>query len=364
MHTGFGVGVLEPGGTVPAHVHSFEESVYILDGHGVLDTAEGVVPARAGRLRAAADRRAARLAQRRRRPRCAGPRCRGRCRGPGSATTPCWCPRCRTHDPVPVDVRDPRTRRFGNITPGHMDVGQAEPGHARGVGEHAHRAARLQRNHREDDGRQRPRRRADHDVHGAVRPRRRGRRARPSLRGDLPVPRGRGRRGVRRRDLPARRRRRRLGRRRMRARVRQRRRRPAALAGDPVAAAAGPALVPLRAGLGLPARQRWRREATVAERRRSWSSAAPPASAGRSPSARSVRGDEVVITGRDADRTAGVAKEIGGDARGIAVDLSEPDEIAAALADIEPGRPSRARGDRARHEHGRRTTTSRGRCGW
>jgi len=27
-------------------------------------------------------------------------------------------------EPRPIDVRDPRTRRFGNITPGHMDVGR------------------------------------------------------------------------------------------------------------------------------------------------------------------------------------------------------------------------------------------------
>ena len=36
----------------------------------------------------------------------------------GSTTTPSWCRRCRTGEPVPVDVRDPRTRRFGTITPG------------------------------------------------------------------------------------------------------------------------------------------------------------------------------------------------------------------------------------------------------
>ena len=29
-----------------------------------------------------------------------------------------------TADPQPLDVRDPRTRRFGNITPAHMDVGK------------------------------------------------------------------------------------------------------------------------------------------------------------------------------------------------------------------------------------------------
>ena len=31
----------------------------------------------------------------------------------------------------------PAHRRFGNIAPGHMDVGQAEPGAARRLGEHA-----------------------------------------------------------------------------------------------------------------------------------------------------------------------------------------------------------------------------------
>ena len=47
-----------------------------------------------------------------------------------------------------------------------------------------------------------------------------------------------------------------------------------------------------------------------------------------------VRGDAVIIAGRDAERAAGVAKELGGDARGVAVDLSQPDTIAAGLADI------------------------------
>ena len=48
-----------------------------------------------------------------------------------------------------------------------------------------------------------------------------------------------------------------------------------------------------------------------------------------------VRGDRVVISGRDITRAAGIAKELGGDARGIAVDLSEPESIAAGLADVE-----------------------------
>lgn len=47
---------------------------------------------------------------------------------------------------------------------------------------------------------------------------------------------------------------------------------------------------------------------------------------------RAGRGDEVVLTGRDRDRADTVAKEVG--ARGLALDLSRPREIAAALADV------------------------------
>ena len=38
VHTGFGLCELEPGGAVPAHLHSFEESFYVVDGTGVLQT--------------------------------------------------------------------------------------------------------------------------------------------------------------------------------------------------------------------------------------------------------------------------------------------------------------------------------------
>lgn len=47
---------------------------------------------------------------------------------------------------------------------------------------------------------------------------------------------------------------------------------------------------------------------------------------------RAERGDEVVLTGRDAHRADTLAKEIG--ARGLALDLGRPGEIAAALADV------------------------------
>jgi NAD(P)-dependent dehydrogenase (short-subunit alcohol dehydrogenase family) len=46
------------------------------------------------------------------------------------------------------------------------------------------------------------------------------------------------------------------------------------------------------------------------------------------------RGDEVVITSRDAERANRIAAEIGESVRGIAVDLAHPQTIADALADI------------------------------
>ena len=47
------------------------------------------------------------------------------------------------------------------------------------------------------------------------------------------------------------------------------------------------------------------------------------------------RGDHVTLTGRDAGRSAVVAKEIGGDTTGLALDLAEPKGIASVLAGID-----------------------------
>jgi len=41
VHTGFGICELEPGGSLPGHVHSFEQSFFILNGEVVLTTPEG-----------------------------------------------------------------------------------------------------------------------------------------------------------------------------------------------------------------------------------------------------------------------------------------------------------------------------------
>lgn len=46
------------------------------------------------------------------------------------------------------------------------------------------------------------------------------------------------------------------------------------------------------------------------------------------------RGERVVISSRDRGRAEAVAAEIGADARGIALDLADPESIAAGLADV------------------------------
>ena len=48
-----------------------------------------------------------------------------------------------------------------------------------------------------------------------------------------------------------------------------------------------------------------------------------------------ARGESVVITGREAERAAAVAREIGGGVRGLPLDLGRPEKIASALADVE-----------------------------
>ena len=46
------------------------------------------------------------------------------------------------------------------------------------------------------------------------------------------------------------------------------------------------------------------------------------------------RGDQVIVTSRDSARAQAAAKEIGGDTRGLSVDLSRPETIAASLDSV------------------------------
>jgi quercetin dioxygenase-like cupin family protein len=121
VHTGFGLCTLDPGGAMPTHVHSFEESVYVVDGVGVLDLPEGAFELRPGDygiIPVGTPHRWRNLGE----------------------TAVQWAemqgpaPRQRYDDdtqlvrelgaasPVAVDPRDPRVRRFGNVTTAHMEV--------------------------------------------------------------------------------------------------------------------------------------------------------------------------------------------------------------------------------------------------
>jgi len=48
------------------------------------------------------------------------------------------------------------------------------------------------------------------------------------------------------------------------------------------------------------------------------------------------RGEEVIVTGRDKTRAQAAAAEIGGRHRGLALDLTKPDEIIGALTAVGP----------------------------
>jgi quercetin dioxygenase-like cupin family protein len=118
---------LGPTGLIPAHVHSFEETFYLLDGDVVLATPEVTVELHAGDYGVIP----------------VGVPHSWRAAGSGGAV---WAdhyappPRAKygydTYrvaeptrvQPVPVDPRDPRTRSFGTITAEHLDPSkQSQP---------------------------------------------------------------------------------------------------------------------------------------------------------------------------------------------------------------------------------------------
>jgi quercetin dioxygenase-like cupin family protein len=123
VHTGFGVNALEPGGAVPAHVHSYEECFYVLNGEVVLQTPEGahrfvagdygLVPVGAPHAWRCDGSTRAQWAD------MLAPQPRG---GHGDDTY--LVPPLSSSTAVPVDVRDPRNRLYGHIEPSNMDVGR------------------------------------------------------------------------------------------------------------------------------------------------------------------------------------------------------------------------------------------------
>jgi quercetin dioxygenase-like cupin family protein len=122
-HMGFGVCELQPGGSVDAHVHSYEESFFVLEGSVVVDTDEGSFALRPGDYgvvnvgaphawRNVSDE-PARWAD------MLAPMPRER-----TGWDTYVVPALATADPVGVDVRDPRTRSFGHVDPENMAVDQ------------------------------------------------------------------------------------------------------------------------------------------------------------------------------------------------------------------------------------------------
>jgi quercetin dioxygenase-like cupin family protein len=124
VHTGFGICELAPDGMIPAHVHSFEQSTYVLDGSVVLDLPSGsvqlvegdygLVPAGVPHSWRNPGSTMARWAD------MQAPQPRGRFGGDTQVVPPLPA----SGEPVAVDPRDPRNRYFGHITPAHMESGK------------------------------------------------------------------------------------------------------------------------------------------------------------------------------------------------------------------------------------------------
>lgn len=121
VHTGFAICRLDPGGRVATCVTSYEQSVYGVEGEVVLQTSEGATLIRPGDYglipvgvphswRNVSDT-PARWAQ------MVAPQPRPRFDGDLVRT-----PDLPETEPVAVDARDPRTRRYGHISPENMEV--------------------------------------------------------------------------------------------------------------------------------------------------------------------------------------------------------------------------------------------------
>jgi quercetin dioxygenase-like cupin family protein len=120
VHTGFGISRLAPGGSVPTHLHSFEESFHLLEGSAILVTPEATVELVAGDYgvipigvphswHSTGEAEAVWSDVFSPVPRAA--------HGYDTYRVPDVAP----GTPIRVDARDPRTRSFGAITAQQMD---------------------------------------------------------------------------------------------------------------------------------------------------------------------------------------------------------------------------------------------------
>ncbi len=120
VQMGFRVARLDPGGWIEAHVHSFEESIYVINGRLVIDTTEGSFSLGAGdygllpvgmthAFRNLSDEPVSFAEMKAPLPR---ERFGFDTQFPGAIATA---------KPINVDVRDPRNRYFGHIDPESME---------------------------------------------------------------------------------------------------------------------------------------------------------------------------------------------------------------------------------------------------
>jgi len=121
VHMGFGICELDPDGSVAWHVHAFEESFYVLSGELVCETDDGaflltegdygVVSVGASHAWRNPGGSMATWAQ------MTAPQPRAAARHTYIVEQ-----RAPAEQPVPPDVRNPRTRAFGHVSPQNMDV--------------------------------------------------------------------------------------------------------------------------------------------------------------------------------------------------------------------------------------------------
>jgi quercetin dioxygenase-like cupin family protein len=120
VQMGFRVSRLEPGGHVAAHLHSFEETLYVIEGDLVADTAEGSHALTAGDYGLFPVATPHSLRNRSQQPavfaEMRAPLPRERFGYDTYFVSPLG-----EREATPIDVRDPRTVSFGHIDPENMD---------------------------------------------------------------------------------------------------------------------------------------------------------------------------------------------------------------------------------------------------
>jgi quercetin dioxygenase-like cupin family protein len=123
VHQEFGICELEPGGFSSAHVHSFEESIYVLEGQLICETGDGVYahePGDYGVIQVAAPHALRNDGNARARwAEMLAPQ--PRLEGAGDVYPADGLPKV---SPLPVNARDPRTRSFGHISPANLNPGK------------------------------------------------------------------------------------------------------------------------------------------------------------------------------------------------------------------------------------------------